>query len=126
MNFVNGFLRKSIRKLYWVLSAQFGVDPRKAFRSLRGLPQYVRDYVRFRVGYAGRLELLPCLHDWYEEGGTRGVRGVVRERRSGRQLVIWVSEIGRGVAYVDLVRSRTLLQPSSSLKGRNDVGNENS
>jgi hypothetical protein len=24
---------------------------------------------------------------------------VVRERRSGRQLVIWVSEIGRGVAF---------------------------
>jgi transcriptional antiterminator RfaH len=34
-----------------------------------------------------------------EEGVLRGVRGVVRERRSGRQLVIWVAEIGRGVAF---------------------------
>ena len=34
-----------------------------------------------------------------QEGPLRGVRGVVRERRSGRQLVIWVAEIGRGVAF---------------------------
>lgn len=33
-----------------------------------------------------------------QEGALAGLRGVVRERRSGRQLVIWVSEIGRGVA----------------------------
>ena len=34
-----------------------------------------------------------------QEGALKGVRGVVRERRSGRQLVIWVAEIGRGVAF---------------------------
>ena len=34
-----------------------------------------------------------------QEGVLRGVRGIVRERRSGRQLVIWVAEIGRGVAF---------------------------
>jgi transcription antitermination factor NusG len=34
-----------------------------------------------------------------QEGALKGVRGVVRERRGGRQLVIWVSEIGRGVAF---------------------------
>lgn len=34
-----------------------------------------------------------------QEGVLRGVRGVVRERRSGRQLVIWVAEIARGVAF---------------------------
>jgi transcriptional antiterminator RfaH len=33
-----------------------------------------------------------------QEGALKGVRGVVRERRNKRQLVIWVSEIGRGVA----------------------------
>ena len=33
------------------------------------------------------------------EGVLAGVRGVVRERRSGRQLVIWVSQMGRGVAF---------------------------
>jgi transcription antitermination factor NusG len=34
-----------------------------------------------------------------QEGVLCGVRGVVRERRGGRQLVIWVAEIGRGVAF---------------------------
>jgi len=34
-----------------------------------------------------------------QEGALRGVRGIVRERRSRRQLVIWVAEIGRGVAF---------------------------
>jgi len=34
-----------------------------------------------------------------QEGALQGVRGVVRERRSGRQLVIWVGQIGRGVAF---------------------------
>lgn len=34
-----------------------------------------------------------------QEGALAGVRGVVRERRNNRQLVVWVSEIGRGVAF---------------------------
>lgn len=34
-----------------------------------------------------------------QEGALKGVRGVVRERRSRRQLVIWVGEVGRGVAF---------------------------
>ena len=57
-------------RLYWLLRAQFGIDPIKAFRSLQGLPRFLRDYLRFRSGYSGRLELLPCLHDWHEEGGA--------------------------------------------------------
>ena len=57
-------------RLYWLLRAQFGIDPIKAFRSLQGLPRFLRDYLRFRSGYSGRLELLPCLHDWHEQGGA--------------------------------------------------------
>ena len=34
-----------------------------------------------------------------QDGVLRGVRGIVREGKSGRQLVIWVAEIGRGVAF---------------------------
>jgi hypothetical protein len=52
------------------MNAQFGFDPRKFFRSLRGLPRFLRDLRRFRASYSGALELLPCLHDWYEEAGT--------------------------------------------------------
>ncbi len=57
-------------RIYWLFCSQFGIDPRKAIRSLRGLPRYVRDLFRFRSSYTGRFVLMPCLHDWYEEGGA--------------------------------------------------------
>lgn len=63
-------MKAFLRRAYWLLSAQFGVDPRKLLCSLRGLPRFIRDLSRFRAGYSGRLELLPCLHDWYAEAGT--------------------------------------------------------
>jgi SAM-dependent methyltransferase len=36
---------------------------------LLGMPRYICDLFRFRFGYAGRFELMPCLHDWSEECG---------------------------------------------------------
>lgn len=61
-----------IARLYWLLSGQLGIDPRKMVRSAFGLPRYLRDLVRFRRGYAGRMEIMPCLHDWYaDEGPTK-------------------------------------------------------
>lgn len=63
-------LRTRLTRTYWLLSEQFGVDPRKMLRSVRSLPRYLRDYFRFRSDYGGRLEFLPCLHDWYEKGGA--------------------------------------------------------
>lgn len=46
-----------------------------------------------------RAEYAPGDEVIVQEGALSGVRGVVRERRGGRQLVIWVAEIGRGVAF---------------------------
>jgi hypothetical protein len=63
-------VRGALLRAHWLLSTQVGFDPRKTWRSLRGLPRYLRDLARFRSGFRGRLELVPCLHDWYEEGGT--------------------------------------------------------
>ena len=57
-------------KLYWLMSSQFGIDPRHLLRSLRGLPHFVHDLRKFRKQYSGRLTLKPCLHDRYEEGGV--------------------------------------------------------
>ena len=34
-----------------------------------------------------------------QEGPLAGARGIIRELRGARQLVIWVKEIGRGVAF---------------------------
>ncbi|MDO8652453.1 MAG: DUF268 domain-containing protein [Undibacterium sp.] len=59
-----------VRKIYWILSAQFGVDFRRMLHSLRGLPRYVGGWYRFRKAYSGKLEIRPCLYDWYEEGGS--------------------------------------------------------
>jgi hypothetical protein len=63
-------IRTALLRSHWLLSAQFGIDLIKMLRSVRGVPRYVRDLFRFRADYNGQLELLPCLHDWYEEGGT--------------------------------------------------------
>jgi hypothetical protein len=63
-------IRNTLLRIYWLLNAQFGIDPRKTFYSLRGIPRYVRDIICFRSSYKGRFELRPCLHDWYEEGAV--------------------------------------------------------
>jgi len=57
-------------KIYWLLSSQFGLDPLKFVRSIRGLPAYRRDWLCFRRGFQGVLKVKPCLHDQCEEGGT--------------------------------------------------------
>ena len=63
-------IRQLLIKFYWVLNTQFGIDPRRLFHSIKGLPRFVRNLYQFNLTYKGRLELVPCLHDWYEEGGS--------------------------------------------------------
>jgi len=59
-----------LKKYYWLLSSQFGIDPIKFVRAVRSLSRYVQDYFKFRVNYKGNMEITPCLLDWYEESGT--------------------------------------------------------
>ncbi len=59
-----------LKKTYWLLSAQFGLDLRRFLRSILGIPRYISDWRRFRKNYSGTMTFLPCLHDWHEEGGT--------------------------------------------------------
>ena len=63
-------IRSALLRIHWILSAQFGIDLIKMLRSIRGVPRYVRDFFHFRSDYTGSIELVPCLHDWYEEGGS--------------------------------------------------------
>jgi hypothetical protein len=63
-------MRNEMRKLYWIASNQLGMDPRRFLRSLRGLAPYLVDLRDFRRGYRGALNLMPCLHDRFEEGGS--------------------------------------------------------
>lgn len=60
----------NLKKIYWVMSFQFGLDFRRTFKSLLGLKRFLPDLVRYRMEYKGVLEIKPCLHDWYEEGGA--------------------------------------------------------
>src|ERR1035437_6192433 len=46
-----------------------------------------------------RVDYLPGDEVIVQEGALRGVRGYLLEKKSRRQLVIWVAEIGRGVAF---------------------------
>ena len=63
-------MKSTLIKLHWLLSTQFGIDLLRLWRSLRGLPTYIRDLDHFRSSYAGKLSYMPCFHDRFEEGGT--------------------------------------------------------
>jgi hypothetical protein len=63
-------IKNLLIKLHWLVSSQFGLDLLLFFRSMRGLPPFVYDWVQFRKSYSGPLTWMPCLHDRYEEGGA--------------------------------------------------------
>jgi transcription antitermination factor NusG len=69
-----------------LLADSFVVALRDAIGRKDAAPETVTD----DMAYAPGEEVI------VQEGALSGVRGVVRERKNGRQLVIWVAEIGRG------------------------------
>lgn len=73
-----------------LLSDGFVTGLRDAIGREGAVPEPVTE----RVNYSPGDEVI------VQEGVLSGVRGVVQERRSGRSLVIWVAEIGRGVAFI--------------------------
>lgn len=62
--------KKQIAKIHWILSNQFGINLKLFLLSLRGIPEFVSDFLRLRKLYQGPMMLLPCLHDRYAEGGS--------------------------------------------------------
>jgi len=63
-------VRNKLIKLHWILSSQFGFDPKLLLQSVAALPRFLRDWSRFRKGYAGSITMVPCLHDSYERAGA--------------------------------------------------------
>jgi hypothetical protein len=57
-------------RCHWFLANQLGVDPRRLGMALLSLPRFLVDWRRFRRGYYGPLQLMPCLHDRDEPGGS--------------------------------------------------------
>lgn len=63
-------MKEIARRFYWILTYQLGLDLRKLFRFFWGIPRYIKNWIAFSRLYSGRVNFFPCLHDWYEEGGT--------------------------------------------------------
>lgn len=80
---------------------QFGLDPLKLYRSLRGFPSYWRDFQHFRSDYSGAISLQPYLHDRYTEAG------VTKSEYFWQDLIVarWIHE-AKPLRHVD-VGSRT-------------------
>jgi len=51
------------------MTEQFGLNLIRFVKAFIGLPRYIRDYIRFRKNYTGKMTRQPCLHDWHEQGG---------------------------------------------------------
>lgn len=62
--------KKHLIKLHWFLASQLGFDLRQLIRSIMGLPAFFRDFLFFKKMYTGRITILPCLHDRFEEAGA--------------------------------------------------------
>jgi transcription antitermination factor NusG len=71
-----------------ILSDEFITSLKRAVNSVGAAVESVKDLIEYEVGE----EVI------VQEGALAGLRGVVRERRNARQLVIWIQQIGRGVA----------------------------
>lgn len=49
---------------------QFGFNYNRPLNFFKSIPKYILNILAFKKAYTGKFELLPCLHDWYEEGGN--------------------------------------------------------
>ena len=61
---------KIVFRFFTFILFQFGIDYTKPINFIKSIPKYISDLFAFKKKYIGKFELLPCLHDWYEEGGN--------------------------------------------------------
>lgn len=59
-----------VRRVYWILSQQVGIDLVRLARFAVALPWYCRDALKFKRHYEGEFRWLPCLHDKREQSGA--------------------------------------------------------
>lgn len=62
-------MKAYIYKIFWILSVQFGIDPRKFINSIIGIPKFISHYISFSKSYTGKINIFPCFSDWNSEGG---------------------------------------------------------
>lgn len=59
-----------MRKLYWILLNQMGLNFRKFFLSFFRFPRFFSDYFKFSKLYSGKIVIKPCIHDSFDEAGV--------------------------------------------------------
>lgn len=57
-------------RLHWFAAEQLGINLLKLIRSIRGVPRFIRDFIKFKAGFSGSIHLVPCLGDRFEEAGV--------------------------------------------------------
>ena len=70
MKSLSSLMKEYIHKIFWILSSQLGIDPRKFISSIIGIPKFISDYISFTKLYKGKINILPCFSDWMSEGGS--------------------------------------------------------
>ena len=63
-------MKSFFRKINWFLSSQVGFDFRLFAKFFMGLPRYIINLIDFSSKYDGKIKIMPCLNDWYSEGGS--------------------------------------------------------
>lgn len=59
-----------LSRLNWIFSEQFGFSPRKFLHAVAQLPWYLRSLAIFRQKSQCSMEIMPCLHDRYDQSGS--------------------------------------------------------
>jgi hypothetical protein len=59
-----------VRKTYWFLCEQLGMDVRRLLRAPLGFVRYLANLAVFFRTNPYRLRIQPCLHDWWEQAGA--------------------------------------------------------
>jgi len=59
-----------MRKFYWILLNQMGLNFRKFFLSFFRFPRFFSDYIKFSKLYNGKIVIKPCIHDSFDEAGV--------------------------------------------------------
>lgn len=58
-----------LKKINWFISNQVGINIRLLLLFPIRLLIYLWELIRFRCKYKGKVSIMPCLHDKYQEGG---------------------------------------------------------
>lgn len=82
------YFRKQLIRMHWLMSEQFGIDPLRFARSIKGIPLFFKDWWQFRKSFSGDLSFLPCLHDRYQQGGSADNEYFVQDFWVAREIFL--------------------------------------